>query len=132
MRQASPMACAEVAQAETGAKFGPWRPNSIETNPLAMLEIIIGIIIGEMRPGPLVIKFVCWSSSDFSPPMPEPMMTPKRSGSSGAPSSPASAMASFAAAIPSWEKRSARLASFGSLNQAAGSKPLTSPPIWQS
>ena len=94
------MAWHAVAQAETVAKFGPRRPNSIETSPLAMFEIIIGIMNGETRPGPLFMRTVCWSSSDFSPPMPLPIITPNRVGSGYcAASMPPSAIAIFAAAM---------------------------------
>ena len=48
-----------VAQAETVAKFGPCSPNSMETKPLAMFEMSIGIINGERRPGPLFMRTVC-------------------------------------------------------------------------
>src|SRR4051794_10158595 len=64
--------------------------------------------------------------------MPLPSITPKRSGSSTAPLSPASVMAILEAAIASCVKRSARRVSFGTLNHFEGSKPRTSPAIWQS
>ena len=54
MRHASPMALFAVAQALTWHMFGPWRPKSMLTMPLAMLEIIIGIMNGETRRGPFV------------------------------------------------------------------------------
>ena len=44
----------EVAQAVTTQKLGPAKPNSIEISPAAMLLIIIGIMKGETRSGPLV------------------------------------------------------------------------------
>ena len=53
MRQASPMLWLEVAQAVTMTMLGPVSPNSMEMMPLAMLEIIIGIVNGETRLGPL-------------------------------------------------------------------------------
>jgi hypothetical protein len=55
MRQASPMLWLEVAQAVTMTMFGPMRPNSMEMMPLPMLEIIIGMVKGETRFGPLVM-----------------------------------------------------------------------------
>ena len=59
MRQASPMAWQAVAQAETGAKFGPLQPNSMEIRPLAILAIIMGMVKGETRPGPLERRLAC-------------------------------------------------------------------------
>ena len=50
------MALFEVAQAVTMQKFGPFKPNSIEMMPLAMLLISIGIVKGETREGPLFSK----------------------------------------------------------------------------
>ena len=35
------------------------QPNSIETRPLAMFEIIIGIMNGEIQLKPLVMRIVC-------------------------------------------------------------------------
>ena len=59
IRQASPMAWHAVAHAETGAKFGPLQPNSIETSPLAMFAIIIGMVNGDTRPGPFLSRISC-------------------------------------------------------------------------
>src|SRR5437763_246484 len=53
MRQDSPMALFEVAQAVTIHMFGPRIPNSIEINPLAMLLMSIGMVKAETRFGPL-------------------------------------------------------------------------------
>src|ERR1700745_2827315 len=58
MRQDSPIALFDVAQAVTMHKLGPWRLNSIEMKPLAMLLISIGIVNGEFRDGPFVNKIV--------------------------------------------------------------------------
>jgi hypothetical protein len=44
MRQDSPMALFDVAQAVTMHMFGPRIPNSIEINPLAMLLISMGMV----------------------------------------------------------------------------------------
>ena len=79
MRQDSPMALFEVAQAVTMHMFGPRNPNSIEIRPLAMLLMSIGMVKAETRDGPLLTRMVCWSSSVFSPPMPLLTITPKRS-----------------------------------------------------
>ena len=49
---ASPIACAELAHAETGAKFGPRAPVTIATVPDAMLPRNIGMKNGLRRPGP--------------------------------------------------------------------------------
>src|ERR1700730_9173717 len=46
MRQDSPMALFEVAQAVTMHMFGPRSPNSIEITPLAMLLISMGMVKG--------------------------------------------------------------------------------------
>jgi hypothetical protein len=76
VRQASPMAWVEVAQAETVARLGPRKPWYMENNPDAMLEISMGIMKGESRPGPRCIRTVCCSSVVCRPPMPEPMKAP--------------------------------------------------------
>ena len=99
IRHASPMALLAVAQALTWQMFGPSRPKSMLTRPLAMLEIIMGIINGETRRGPLVMRILCWASRVDNPPMPLPNMQPKRVGSSLQMSAPESANAIFAAPI---------------------------------
>src|SRR5205814_9791477 len=70
IRQDSPRALLEVAQAVTMQRFGPRNPNSIEMRPLAILLINMGMVNGEVRAGPLVNRILCWSWSVFSPPMP--------------------------------------------------------------
>ena len=70
-----------VAQAVTIAMFGPRRPCSIEMKPLAMLLIIIGIMNGEVRLGPLVSIWVTCASIVAKPPTPLPIITPTRSRS---------------------------------------------------
>ena len=58
----SPMPCAPEAQALTMQKFGPRAPNSIATMPLAMFEIMDGIMKGETLRGPFSIRIrVCVS-----------------------------------------------------------------------
>jgi hypothetical protein len=57
------------------------------------------------------------------PPMPEPMMTPARKGST--PAAPAWSIACTLAAMASWQKRSALRASLGSI-ATPGSNPFTS------
>ena len=54
MRQDSPMALFEVAQAVTMQRFGPRNPNSIEMKPLAMLLISIGMVKGGNAGRPFV------------------------------------------------------------------------------
>ena len=53
VRQASPMAWVEVAQAEQVEKLGPRKSKHIEKRPEPMLEMSMGIMNGERRPGPL-------------------------------------------------------------------------------
>ena len=52
------MALFDVAQAVTIQRLGPWRSNSIEITPLAMLLMSIGIVNGEFRVGPFVSRIV--------------------------------------------------------------------------
>ena len=77
--KASPIACAPVAQAVAGAGARPLAPKRIETCPAARLTMRPGMKNGEIRLGPRSIILVCISSMSGSPPMPEPMITPKRS-----------------------------------------------------
>src|SRR6266513_6282442 len=58
IRQDSPMALFEVAQAVTIHILGPRSPYSIEMRPLAMLLINIGIVNGEVRDGPFVSRII--------------------------------------------------------------------------
>jgi len=77
--------------------------NRIETTPAAMSPMNIGTKKGEIRPGPSCISTVCCASKVSIPPIPEPMITPSRSGSYPVPSpSPASCIACTAAAIAYW------------------------------
>ena len=94
-----------------------------------MSEIIIGMKNGLMREGPFSISTVCCCSNVVMPPIPEPMIAPKRSASNADPSIPA--IASLAAAKANWTERSERRASFLSMYRS-GSKFLTSPPICES
>ena len=66
--------------------------------PAVALAIIIGTKNGLTRSGPFSRYSLTCSSSVMSPPMPVPVMTPPRAGST--PGSPASASASAAAAKP--------------------------------
>src|SRR5207247_10251714 len=58
IRQDSPMALFDVAQAVTIHKLGLCRSNAIEMTPLAMLLIGIGIVNAEFRVGPFVSRIV--------------------------------------------------------------------------
>ena len=79
------------------AMFGPRSPCSIEMNPLAMLLIIIGIMNGEVRSGPLVSIWVTCVSIVARPPTPLPIITPARSRSMADISSPESSTLILAA-----------------------------------
>src|ERR1700731_2882237 len=59
MRHDSPIALFEVAQAVTMHRFGPRKANSIEIKPLAMLLMSIGMVNGEVRDGPFVVRISC-------------------------------------------------------------------------
>ena len=70
------------------AKDFAW--NSMATTPEAMLAMSEGIVKGETREGPRSMRTRAWFSMVSMPPMPEPMITPKRSESSLVTSTPAS------------------------------------------
>ena len=70
-----------VAQAVTMLMLGPQSPNSMEMMPVPMLLIIIGMVNGDTRLGPLVMRLVWFSSRYAKPPMPLPTMAPTRPGS---------------------------------------------------
>src|SRR6266498_1363277 len=127
VRQASPTAWVEVAQAEQVARFGPRSLWNMLTNPEAMFKMSIGIMKGERRPGPLLSRMMCWSAVVSRPPMPEPMNTPISSRSAWFKSRPESSNACQAACTPNWAKRSERRASLAEGKAGAGSNPLTSP-----
>ena len=86
-----------VAHAVTIAMFGPRRPYSMEMNPLAMLLIIIGIMKGDVRSGPLISICPTCVSMVAKPPTPLPIITPVRSRSTAARSSPESSRLILAA-----------------------------------
>ena len=81
--RASPIALAAEAQAVATAEHGPFKPQRIETWPLAALTISLGITNGLIRDGPFCIITVCWVSNSLSPPMPEPIITPHCSSGIG-------------------------------------------------
>jgi len=105
-----------VAHAVTAVVFGPLAPYRMEIWPLAMLAIIIGMKKGLTRRGPRSSRMLYCSSQLPRPPMPEPTMTPVRSGSAFSPMRmPASRRAIPPAATPNWTNRSMRRASFLSM-----------------
>ena len=77
-----PMQCRPVVQAVTIARFGPWKPNMIDTWPEIMLMIDAGTKNGVIRRGPRAISSACVSSISGRPPMPEPTRQPMRSACS--------------------------------------------------
>ena len=79
--QASPIAWAPVAQADTVAKFGPSMPNWMATWPEPTLAMPIGMKNGLIRPGPRSAISRTLSNSVATPPSPEPRITPLRSAS---------------------------------------------------
>ena len=81
IRQASPILLLAVAHAVTIDILGPQSPYSIEMRPLAILLIIIGIVKGDTRLGPLLRYISCCFSKVINPPMPLPTMQPNRKGS---------------------------------------------------
>ena len=73
------------------------------------------MVKAETLSGPFVKSRHSCVSISFSPPMPEPIITPQRVRSSASKSSPLSVTASAEATSANWVKRSTRLASFGSM-----------------
>ena len=78
--KASPMALLAEAQAVATAELTPFRPHRIETWPEPALTISLGMVNGLIRDGPLVSIVSCWVSNSLSPPIPEPIRTPRFSG----------------------------------------------------
>ena len=132
VRQASPIACVEVAHAEQVATLGPRSLLYIENRPEAMFRINAGIMKGDSRPGPLLSRTMCCSSVVCRPPMPEPIITPISSRLDFSRSRPESSNAWCPANTPKRAKRSMRRASLELGNAGAGSKFFTSPAILQS
>ena len=85
----------DEAQADVVTKLGPRKPFLMEILPDEESAIMRGMKKGEYRgvPSPRS-NWKHSSCSDFSPPMPEPQITPTRSLSTLSVSRPASAMAS--------------------------------------
>ena len=110
------------------AKFGPFMPYSDDTWPLAEFTISLGIVNGETLSMPLWSSRSSWTSNSHSPPIPEPITTPQRKGSSFSKSIPQSATASLAEPIANWVKRSSRLSSFGGAMSSPSGCQCTWPP----
>ncbi len=100
-RMASPMAFEPDAQAVTAGIAGPRQSWRMAIIPAAMLPSSIGMKRGDTRRGPFSISLVCSASKVLMPPMPEPKMTARRSGST-VPSMPLSSTACCAAATANW------------------------------
>ena len=111
-RSASPIELAALAHAVATAKFGPLIPCMLETWPLAEFTISFGMVNGETLSIPLWSRRSCCVSNSESPPIPEPITTPQRYGSSFEKSSPESVTASAAAAMANCVNRSSRRNSF--------------------
>jgi len=127
-RTASVTACPLEAHAVAGAELGPASPKRIETCPAALLIISFGTVNGLMRSGPGVLRTLIPVVIVSIPPIPDPMTTPPRSGSSRSKSIPECSTASAAAQIPRRAKRSIRLASRAGMH-TVGSKSFTCPPM---
>jgi hypothetical protein len=110
--------------AEIVAKFAPVNPNVMAMCPAGAFAMSMGTMNGETRPGPLFSRTSYCVSRVLMPPIPVAKMTPPRSATTSG--SPASAQASFAAAMPNCVNRSVRRASLTSRN-SLGSNPSTSP-----
>ena len=128
-RSASPIQLVPVAHAVTTFVHFPLSPSWIDTFPAAILEIIIGTISGATLPGPFSRIVVYCFSICCRLPIPEPMITPQRYGSSFSISNPASAHASFAAATAYWENVSILFDALKSIRSFA-TKSLTSAAIF--
>ncbi len=82
MRPAMPIECKPVVHAVTIARFGPWKPNMIETCPEIMLMIEAGTKKGVIRRGPRLSSSALVSSMRGKPPIPDPIRQPMRWASS--------------------------------------------------
>src|SRR5690349_22834170 len=108
MSSPSAIASEPVAQALATQCTPAWALSSRPTQAAGPLGMSIGTVCGDTRRGPLASRMSSWFSSVCAPPMPEPMLTARRSLSiSGA---PASAHASRAAMIAVISERSSRRA----------------------
>ena len=132
VRQASPRAWLEVAQAEQVAKLGPRSLWYIENRPEPMLRMSMGIMNAESRSGPRSSRTLHCSETVCKPPMPEPMNTPTSSRFTLSRSRPESRKACQPACTANCAKRSVRRISLGDGSAGRGSKSFTSAAIWQS
>ena len=114
-----------VAQAVTTSIFFPLSPYMMLTFPDAMFEIIRGTKSGATLPLPYSRSLECSLSRVWRLPTPLPIAQPALKGSSELISSPASSMASLAAATANCENLSILLAIFLSM-KSSGSKSFTS------
>ena len=89
-----------------GAVFGPFTPKRMDTCPEARFTTIAGTKNGEIRRGPCSRSRRCSRSIVPKPPIPDPTMTPNRSGSATGIPNPASSKANCAAASAKWMNRS--------------------------
>ena len=76
---ASPTAVDPVAQAETGAKFGPRKPSAIASWPLAVSTSTLGMKVGATRSGPRSRRTSTCSTIPMIPPIAVPKRIPTRS-----------------------------------------------------
>jgi len=73
---ASPIEFVPVAHAVTVQEFTPFAPKAIETCPVAISGIIIGMKNGLTRRAPFSNNVEYWFSNVSIPPIPEPIQTP--------------------------------------------------------
>ena len=123
VRQASPRAWVEVAQAEQVARFGPRR--FVEHGKQARTHVQNEH--GDHERGKPAGAFVCKEDQVlplvvWRPPMPEPRNTPTWSRSTWFKSRPESSRAWWAAKTENWVNRSARRTPWGTGKPGAGSK----------
>src|SRR5919112_1737174 len=109
------MASAPDAQAETGVCTPARAPTARPTFAEGPFGISMGTVCGETRRTPFSLSTSYWSSRVVTPPMPEAMTAPSRSGSTpgsspALPLKPASAHASLAATSANCAERSRRRA----------------------
>ena len=134
-RAAKPIAWVAVVQAVEVARFNPLIPWRIATCPAAIFTMAEGTKNGEILRGPSLLSFTAVSSMVVIPPIPEPIITPIRSGSTcctGAACNslikPACFKACAAAATPYCTKVSYRRASLAFMYKPI-SNPSTVPAI---
>ncbi len=120
MSRPSAIASAPVAQALATECTPARAPNSRPTQAAGPFGISIGMVCGETRRGPDASSTSSWASRVSAPPMPEPTLTPSRSGSSPESARPASDQAWWAAIRAIASERSSRR-SFTRSSRPAGS-----------